>query len=409
MNIDVLLKGGHVIDPKNGVDELMDVAIREGKVASVDRDIPAAQARQVIDVTGMYVVPGLVDIHAHMYATPGHRSAWAGDNSILPDGFSFRTGVTAMVDTGSAGWRNFDNFRYRVLDRFKTRMYALINVAGMGMVSNDLEQNVEDMDVERMVSVGREHEDIVVGTKTAHFRGTEWVSVDRAIAAARQLSLPVMIDFGFFPRERPYYELVTERLQKGDISTHMYRPDVPWFGPDGKVMKYFYVARERGVIFDVGHGGGSFSFRNAAPAVAQGFLPDSISTDLHTGSMNDGMMDMVTTMSKFLVMGMSLNDVILTSTWNPAQEISHLELGHLSVGAVADVAVLNLMCGSFGYRDAYEGRLDGDQRLTCELTMLNGEVVWDWNSRSGVDYREQDPSTGVRNPEGLIMPPPELT
>ena len=409
MDIEVLLKGGHVIDPKNGIDEKRDVAVQSGKVAAVDRDIPVGGAKRVLDVSGLYVVPGLVDIHAHMYATPGHRNAWAGDNSILPDGFTFRTGVTTMVDTGSAGWRTFEDFRYRVLDRFQTKMYALINVAGMGMVSNDLEQNVEDMDVDRMVGVAREHRDVIVGTKTAHFRGTEWVSVDGSIEAARRLSLPVMIDFGNFPKERPYYELVTERLQKGDISTHMYRPDVPWLGPDGKVLRYFHIARERGVIFDVGHGGGSFSFRNAVPAVAQGFLPDSISTDLHTGSMNDGMMDMATTMSKFLVMGMSLQDVILTSTWNPAQEIGHSELGHLSAGAAADVAVLNLARGSFGYRDAYEGRLEGDQRLTCELTMLDGEVVWDWNSRGGIDYREQDPGTGVRNPEGLIMPPPELS
>ena len=408
MDIDVLLKGGHVIDPKNGIDEPRDVAVRGDKIAAVDRDLPVKGAGQVIDVAGLYVVPGLVDIHAHMYATPGHRNAWAGDNSIFPDGFSFRTGVTTMVDTGSTGWRNFEDFRYRVLDRFKTRMYALINVAGMGMVSNDLEQNVEDMDVDRMVAVGRENSDIVVGTITAHFRGTEWVSVDRAIDAARQLSLPVMIDFGNFPKERPYYELVTERLQKDDISTHMYRPDVPWLGPDGNVLKYFHIARERGIIFDVGHGGGSFSFRNAVPAVEQGFYPDSISTDLHTGSMNDGMMDMVTTMSKFLVMGMSLYHVILTSTWNPAKEIGHPEYGHLSVGAVADVAVLNRLHGSFGYRDAYEGRISGEERLTCELTMLDGEVVWDWNSRGGVDYQDQDPSTGVRNPEGLIMPPPEL-
>lgn len=409
MEFSLLLKGGRLIDPKNNIDAPKDLAIAGGKVAAVDDAIPEAQAAQVVDVSGLIVTPGLVDIHTHMYATPGHRNAWAGDNSILPDGFSFRTGVTAMVDTGSSGWRNFEDFRFRVLDRFKTRKFAFLNICGLGMISNHMEQNVHDMDVDALVAVARDNEDKVVGTKTAHYWGPDWTSVDRAIAAARQIDKPIMVDFGFFDRQRPYYQLVTEKLVKDDISTHCYRADVPWLSPEGKVLKYLHVARERGVIFDVGHGGGSLNFRNAVPAVEQGFTPDSISTDLHTGCMNDGMMDMPTTMSKFIVMGMPLPDVIRASTWNPAQEIGHPELGHLTIGANADVAVLDLQEGHFGYRDAQDGKLEGNQRLNCEMTLLDGRVVWDWNSRAAEDYRKKDPSDGVRNPEGLIMPPPELT
>jgi dihydroorotase len=356
-------------------------------------------------VSGLYVTPGLVDIHTHMYATPGHRNAWAGDNSILPDGFSFRVGVTTMVDTGSAGCRTFDDFRFRVINRFQTRMLALVNIIGLGMNTNVVEQNVDDMDVQRTADVAKEHSDIVVGIKTAHFWSPEWVSVDRTLEAASLCDLPSMIDFGFFRKERPFYELVTKKLSAGDISTHVYRSSVPWLDPDGKVLPYLHEARDRGVLFDVGHGGGSFVFRNAAPAVAQRFYPDSISTDLHTGSMNDEMMDMVTTMSKFLAMGMSLYDVIRLSTSSPANVINHPELGHLSVGAIADVAVLNAMSGSFGYVDVSGGKLNGDQRLMCEMTLKDGKVVYDWNGRLGTDFRELDAMYGVRDVDDIVYPP----
>ena len=405
MQFDTLLKGGHLIDPKNNLDASMDVGITAGKIAAIDSDIPAEQAKQVIDCAGLYITPGLVDIHPHMYATPGWANAWAGDNSILPDGFSFRSGVTTMVDTGSAGWRTFPDFRERVLTRFQTRMYAFINIAGMGMVSTQLEQNVSDMDVERTAAVMKEHSDFVVGSKTAHFLSPEWVSTDRALAAGQAAGMPAMIDFGLFPRERPYYELVTQRMAPGDISTHMFLGDVPWLGTDGKVLDYLYQARKRGVVFDVGHGGGSFYWRNAVPAIKQGFYPDSISTDLHTKNMNEDMMDMVTVMSKFLIMGMPLEEVIRESTVNPAREIGHEELGHLSVGAVADVAGLKVLEGDFGYTDVASGLLRGNQRIVCELTLQDGVVKWDWDGRIGVDYRELPPLYGVRSSEGLILPP----
>ena len=405
MQFDTLLKGGHLIDPKNNRDGLMDLAITNGTIAAIDTTIPATQAQQVIDVNGLYITPGLIDIHTHMYATPGHRDAWAGDNSILPDGFSFRTGVTTMVDTGSAGWRTLEDFRYRVLERFQTRMFAFVNIVGMGMVSTDLEQNVADMDIERTVAAMRDHAEFVVGSKTAHFHSTDWVSVDRTLAAGQAAGLPAMIDFGSFPKERPYYELVTQRMAPGDISTHMFLGDVPWIDANGKVLDYLHQARTRGIIFDVGHGAGSFYWRNAVPAIEQGFYPDSISTDLHTLNMNGPMMDMATVMSKFLALGMPLEEIIRESTINPANEIGHPELGHLSIGAVADIAALQCMQGQFVYRDVRDGRFAGTERLFCELTLKDGDVVWDWNGRTGTDYRDLGPSYGIRNPAGLIMPP----
>ena len=215
----------------------------------------------------------------------------------------------------------------------------------------------------------------------------------------------MMVDFGHFREERPYYLLVTERLRRGDITTHVFRGPVPWLDENGKLLDYLYQARERGVIFDVGHGAGSFVFRNAVPSIEQGFYPDSISTDLHVGSMNEGMIDMTTLMSKFLVMGMPLTEVIRASTINPAREIGHEELGHLSIGAVADIAVLKLMEGQFGFVDAYDGRLDGNQRLYCELTFKDGEMAWDWNGRMAVDYRELGDRYGVREVDEVVLPP----
>jgi dihydroorotase len=402
---DLLLQGGHVIDPRNGIDAVMDVAVAGGRIAAVRAGIDPADAREVVDVRGLHVTPGLIDIHVHVFATTGMRGAWAGDNSVLPDGFSFRSGVTTMVDAGSSGWRNFEDFRRTVIDRSRTRVLAMLNIVGLGMLTDVPEQNVHDMDPKAAAAMAETHRDVVVGIKSAHYQGPEWVSVDRAVAAGRMAGVPVMVDFGFFREERPYHQLVTERLRPGDISTHMFRGPVPYVDAEGRLLDYLTQARARGVLFDVGHGGGSFVFRTAIPAVERGFYPDTISTDLHTGSMNGGMMDMVTTMSKFLVTGMPLPEVIRRSTDMPARAIQRPELGHLSPGAEADVAVLRVLEGSFGYADGARGTITGDRRLICEMTLRAGRVVWDWNARSGTDYRNLPADYGVREVDRVIVPP----
>jgi dihydroorotase len=401
---DLLLKGGHVIDPQNGIDGLRDLAISKGKIAAVADNIPESEAAKVADVSGLYVVPGLIDLHTHLYATTGLRGSWAGDSSVLPDGFSFRTGVTTMVDAGSSGWRTFEDFRYYVIDRATTRVFAMLNIVGLGMPTDIPEQNIHDMDPKATAEMAQKHKDVVVGIKSAHFQGPEWVSVERAVEAGTLASVPVMVDFGYFLPERPFHTLVTEKLRPGDMATHMYRGPVPYVDKNGKLLNYLSVARRRGVKFDVGHGGGSFVFRNAVPSIKQGFYPDTISTDLHTGSMNAGMMDMIVTMSKMLVLGVPLKEVIRESTSNPALNIKHPELGHLSTGAVADVAVLNLMSGKFGYADASGGMVEGSQRLSCEMTLKDGKVVWDWNARAATDYRKLGDSYGVREVDHIVLP-----
>ena len=381
---ELLLKGGHVIDPRNGVDSVMDVAITGGTVARVARDIPAADARQVVDARGLYVTPGALDLHGHVfYGTDPDAYLSDGISSVPPDGFTFRAGVTTVVDAGGAGWRNFHQFKRQVIDRSATRILSFLNIVGHGMKGGAAEQDLRDMDARLTAERVREFPGVIVGIKTAHYRGPEWTAVDRAVAAGRLASVPVMVDFGTFGPDRPFEELVLERLRPGDIYTHQYRADVPMLDANGKVRAYLFEARKRGVLFDVGHGSGSFSFSQAVPAVAQGFVPDSLGTDLHTSSMTGGMKDMSNVMSKFLNMGMSMQEVVLRSTWKPAGIIDRTDLGHLSPGAVADVAVFRLVEGNFGFLDARLRRMTGSRRLECELTLREGRVVWDLNGLAG--------------------------
>ena len=278
---DLVIKGGTVIAPHDGIHGVRDIGIRDHKIAAVERSIPAGQARKSINVRGLVVTPGLVDIHAHVYAGTGMRGAYDGDNSVYPDGFTFRSCVTTVADAGSSGWRNFPDFKDRIIDRAKTRVFAFLNIVGGGMAGRIPEQNVEDMDAETAAAMAKKYPALIVGIKTAHFEGPEWTAVDRALQAGTLAQIPIMVDFGVFRSERPYQELVGNKLRPGDISTHMYIDYIPMLDTNGKVFPYLFDAKKRGVVFDVGHGGGSFVFSHAVPAVRQGFVPDSISTDLH--------------------------------------------------------------------------------------------------------------------------------
>jgi dihydroorotase len=231
------------------------------------------------------------------------------------------------------------------------------------------------------------HKGLIIGIKTAHYAGPEWAPVESAVEAGNIANIPVMVDFGTnHPDKRPLNELVTKKLRPGDIYTHLYSGLRNELLESGKVNPGLWEGRKRGVIFDVGHGGGSFLWRIAVPAMKEGFVPDSISTDLHIGSMNAGMKDMLNVMDKFLAMGMSLDEVVLRSTWNPAREIKQEELGHLTQGAVADIAVFRLEKGNFGFVDMHGARLRGTQKLTCELTLRDGKVVYDLNGMTRPDW-----------------------
>jgi dihydroorotase len=383
---DLLLKGGHVIDPKSGTSAVRDVAVFGGKIAAVSESVAASSALKTVDVSSFYVTPGLVDIHAHVMTMSGLRGSLPEDQNVWADSHTFRSGVTTVVDAGSSGWRNFPQLKARILDHSRTRVLAMLNIVGHGQAGGAMEQDTSDMDPHALADMARRYPGGIVGVKTAHYQGPEWTAVERAVEAGRLAGIPVMVDFGTFRPERPFEELVLKKLRPGDICTHTYLSEVPMLDDSGRVRAYLFEARKRGIIFDVGHGGGSFLFRQAVPAVRQGFVPDSISTDLHTESMNAGMKDMLNVMSKFLNMGVPLDDVIAMSTWHPAREIRHTELGNLAVGAPADIAVLNLEKGSFGFIDSFGTRLRGAEKLNCELTIHDGLVVWDLNGLTREDW-----------------------
>ncbi|MGH9721781.1 MAG: amidohydrolase/deacetylase family metallohydrolase [Bryobacteraceae bacterium] len=385
---DLVLKGGHVIDPKNGVDTRRDVAIKGDRVAAVAAEIPASQAVKAIDVAGLYVTPGLVDIHAHVYAGTRAGSTNGGQSSIYPDHLSFRTGVTTMVDPGSSGWRDFPDFRLTVIDRARTRVLAMLNIAGTGILAYELEQNVNDLDPALTAKLAKENAGVVVGIKSAHWWAPNFISVERAVEAGKLANVPVMVDFGYFLPERPYPRMVTGILRPGDMSTHCFRWPAPLLDENGKPAEMLLQARRRGVKFDVGHGGGSFHFRLAEPLVKAGFYPDSISTDMHTQSANHAMQDMPTVMSKFLAMGMPLVEVIRASTANAAAQVLQPQLGQIAAGAEADIAVFRLEKGKFGFADVIGGGIEGSQRLGCELTLRSGRIVFDYNSRASVPWRK---------------------
>jgi dihydroorotase len=403
----LVLKSGRVIDPENGINGVLDVVLNNGKIQKLQKDVSPPEGSMVIDVDGMYVTPGLVDIHTHLFATTGIRDAWAGDYSVLPDGFSFRTGVTTMVDAGSAGWKNFDTFRHTVIDRVKTRVFAFLNIANLVMVSEANEQDEADFMPDHVCETVSKHSDVIVGVKAAHYKAPDWTQIDRALEAGEKASLPVMVDFGHFRRERPYWKLVAERLRAGDISTHCFRGSIPFVDEKGRLYRYLRDARTKGVLFDVGHGEGSFLFRNAIPAMRNNFYPDTISTDLHVLSMNSFMMDMPTTMSKFLAMGMSLEETVLRSTALPARAAGHPELGQLRPGAHGDIAVWNLLEGNFAFGDARGGRIPGNRRFFCELTIKEGQIVWDWNALSAVPYEKLGQTYGNREGVDFLVLPDE--
>ncbi len=286
----------------------------DGRVAAVEPSLAPDRARHVPDVSGLDVTPGPVDIHNRLLSTTGIPGAWVGEARVHPDSFSFRWGINSMVNAGGSGWRNFESFHQTSIDRARNQVLAVINIAGLGMLSEIAEQG--DFDPAEVVRLARMHRDVVVCVRSAHYHGAKWNSADSAVTACRNAGIPLTADFGRFLPGTPSWELVGEHLRSGDLATHYFQAQVSW--------------TDRGVQFDVGHGAGSFAFRNAALAVAQGFIPDSISTDLHARSMNAAMM------------GMPLEAVVLASTWIRAQLNGRPNLGHFSLGTAADFAVLLL-------------------------------------------------------------------
>jgi dihydroorotase len=395
-NYSIVIKGGHVIDPKNNIDEVMDVAVNDGKVALVAKNIDAKNATQVVDAKGLYVTPGLIDLHGHVFfgTEPDHYLS-NGLVAVPPDGFTFRVGVTTIVDAGGAGWKSFETFKKNIIDNSQTRVLAFLNIVGEGMRGGAYEQNPNDMDAKMAAFVARRYNNIIVGFKLAHYLGHEWTPTDRVVEAGTLADKPVMIDFGGANPPLSLEELLMKKLRPGDIFTHTFgHLESGELGPNAitretivdvntsQLKPFVVAAQKRGIIFDVGYGGASFTYSQAIPALKSGFYPNTISTDLHTGSMNAAMKDQLMVMTKFLLLGMKLQDVVKASTWTPAQVIKHPEIGNLSAGSEADIAILNIRTGNFGFFDYKGTKQKGDKKLECEMTIRKGRIVYDLNARA---------------------------
>jgi dihydroorotase len=390
-SFDVLVKGGHVIDPKNGIDAVMDIAIKAGKIFKVGKNLPASEAKQVVDATGLKVVPGIIDMHAHVFAgtQPDHYLS-DGLSALMPDGYTFRVGVTTVVDCGGAGWKNFATFKKNVIDISQTRVLSFLNIVGEGMRGGNYEQDIADMNPKLSANTAKQYKDYIVGFKLAHFNGADWTPTTRAVEAGKLAELPVIIDFGGSQPNLSIQELFFKHLRPGDIYTHTYaalngaREEI--VDANNTLKPFVLEAQKRGIIFDVGYGGASFNYTQAIPALKAGLFPNTISTDLHTGSMNSSMKDQLSVMSKFMNLGMPLFDVIKASTWKPAQVINRTNLGHLTEGAEADIAILNIRKGNFGFYDKTGYKVNGTEKFECELTIKGGKVVYDLNGLANPIY-----------------------
>jgi dihydroorotase len=373
MPFDLILRGGRVVDPSQKIDAVMDVAFAGGKVAMLGNELKADPATDVRNVSGAIVTPGLIDLHTHVY--------WGGTSlGIDAEEFCRTSGVTTAIDTGSAGPGNFAGFRKHVIEPCQVRILAYLHVSHAGIFGfSDLVMVGESEELRLMnpidaVKVAEANRDVIVGIKVRvgrHSSGTSGVvPLQMALEVAEEVGMPLMAHIDHPP---PSYEEVIARLRPGDVLTHAFRPfpNTPATA-QGTVKKSVLEARERGVLFDIGHGKGSFAFKTARAMLANGFYPDTISSDVHALCINGPAFDQVTTMSKFLCMGMSLPAVVAASTVNAAMALRRPELGSLKVGSVGDATVISIKQGEFDYVDVVGEHLTGDRKIASEGVVIGG-------------------------------------
>ena len=385
----LLLKGARLVDPANGRDGIADVLFADGRVSEVGANVQPPAGTEIRDMSGLIVVPGLIDMHTHVY--------WGGTSvGIDADDFGRLCGVTTAVDAGSAGAGNFAGFRRHVMERSDVRILAFLHVAFPGIFAfSDRGSLFPESSDPRLLSpddafaVIENNRDVIVGVKVRigpSASGDQGVGPLRtACALARRAGLPVMVHVEAPP---PGVDEILAELSPGDILTHSFRPAPNAIVEDGKVIEAALEARRRGILFDIGHGKGSFSFVSARALLDAGFPPDVISSDIHVASIKGPAYDQLVTLSKFLCLGMDFADVIAASTVNPARIIGRPDLATLSPGAVGDATILSIDEGSFDYVDSRANHLDGKQRISLAGVVLGGR----WWHRT----QHQDKATGTR-------------
>lgn len=379
-HLDLLIRGGRVIDPKNNINELLDVGVRNGRIVKLAKEISPAAADKVIDAGEMLVVPGLIDMHTHdFYGRDSTREYCNGNRSVRPDDWTFNNGITTTVDAGSSGWKDFAVFKDKVIDRSQTRILVFLNIVGAGMRGGRYEQDTFDMNAYQTARVAGEFRGEIVGIKCAHYRGRDWKALDEAVSAGRRANMPVMVDFGENKYPLSLRELFQEHLRPGDIYTHCFA-DLSGRDPlvdtvNGKLKAFVWQARERGIAFDVGYGEVSFALSQAVPASRDKFYPNSISSDMHACYKKkiEGLPEI---MSEFLALGMPVPEIIKAVTWNPAQEVGHKELGNLSTGSFADITILELVSDKTVFYDHTGAKIDGAEKFICRTTIRNGRIVY---------------------------------
>jgi dihydroorotase len=368
---DTIIAGGEVVDPGAGLTGRLDVGIAGGKIAAVQTDLDRSEAAEVIDATGQYVVPGLIDLHTHVYWGATFWGVW-------PDPIAARTGVTTWLDVGSAGSYSLPGFRKFIVEACTTKVFSLLNLSSIGLIAQTWElANLDYLDVDLAEKMTNLNRDIVLGIKARIDRNTTRGTGIRPLELARELAdrvdLPLMVHIGQGP---PMLDEIAKYLKPGDILTHCFTGhDNKVIAPDNTFLPYMKELKEQGVVFDIGHGAGSFSFDTAEAMLAQGELPDVISTDIHQMAIQGPMFDMPITLSKFLNLGMSLPDVIERATSRPAAAMRRSDLGTLRPGCAADVALFTIEEGDFTFQDIFLNVRKGNQLLVNTLTMVDGEVL----------------------------------
>jgi len=368
---DLVIRGGEVLDPGAGIQGRFDLGIRDGRVAAIEPEIDLARAERVIDATGQIVTPGLVDLHTHIY---WGATYWG----IEADPVAARSGVTTWLDVGSAGAYSFPGFRRYIAEPSRCRVFALLNLSSIGLIAPTWEfANPDYWDVDLAAKIVEANRDLILGIKARIDRNTTRGVGVRPLERARELAdrvgLPLMVHVGWGP---PTIDEVAAYLRPGDILTHCFTGgDMRILGEDGRVLPVIRDLQERGLILDIGHGTGSFSFAVAEAMLEQGVLPDTISSDIHQLAVQGPMYDLPTTLSKFLALGMSLPEVIERATARPAAAIRRPDLGTLRVGSVADIALWRLEEGDFVFHDVGMDERRGTQRLVNTLTLVDGQVL----------------------------------